>query len=91
MKISLKAIGYRNDWLCPCWKIPLRMGACGKAQISKVMHYNPDAAISVGYRVNPVQATRFCIRATPLIKEYINKGISRDDERLQKSYASAEK
>jgi hypothetical protein len=44
------------------------MGACGKAQISKVMHYNPDAAISVGYRVNPVQATRFCIRATPLIK-----------------------
>lgn len=45
--------------------------------------YNLDAIISVGYRVNSVQATHFRIWATALLKEYIIKGFVMDDERLK--------
>ena len=55
----------------------------GKTQTSKVKYYNLDAVISVGYRVNSAQATRFRIWATQLIKEYIIKGFAMDDERLK--------
>ena len=55
----------------------------GKTQTSKVKYYNLDAVISVGYRVNSVQATQFRIWATQLIKEYIIKGFAMDDERLK--------
>lgn len=46
-------------------------------------HYNLDAVISVGYRVNSSQATQFRIWATQLLKEYIIKGFTMDDERLK--------
>ena len=49
----------------------------------KVEYYNLDAVISVGYRVNSTQATQFRIWATKLIKEYIIKGFTMDDERLK--------
>ena len=55
----------------------------GKTQTSRVKYYNLDAVISVGYRVNSAQATQFRIWATQLIKEYIIKGFSMDDERLK--------
>lgn len=55
----------------------------GKTQTSKVKYYNLDAVISVGYRVNSVQATQFRIWATQLIKGYIIKGFAMDDERLK--------
>ena len=55
----------------------------GKTQTNKVKYYNLDAVISVGYRVNSAQATRFRIWATALIKEYIIKGFAMDDERLK--------
>lgn len=55
----------------------------GKTQTSKVKYYNLDAVISVGYRVNSAQATQFRIWATQLIKDYIIKGFSMDDERLK--------
>lgn len=45
--------------------------------------YNLDAIISVGYRVNSVQATNFRIWATERLKEYIIKGFTMDDERLK--------
>lgn len=45
--------------------------------------YNLDAIISVGYRVNSRQATQFRIWATKVLKEYIIKGFSMDDERLK--------
>ncbi len=53
----------------------------GKAY--QMQYYNLDAVISVGYRVNSAQATRFRIWATQLIKEYIIKGFAMDDERLK--------
>jgi hypothetical protein len=45
--------------------------------------YNLDAIISVGYRVNSIQATHFRIWATERLKEYIIKGFTMDDERLK--------
>lgn len=45
--------------------------------------YNLDAIISVGYRVNSAQATRFRVWATNTLKEYIIKGFIMDDERLK--------
>jgi len=49
----------------------------------KMEFYNLDAIISVGYRVNSVQATQFRIWATRTLKEYIIKGFVLDDERLK--------
>lgn len=45
--------------------------------------YNLDVIISVGYRVNSVQATRFRIWATQTLREFITKGFVLDDERLK--------
>jgi len=45
--------------------------------------YNLDMIISVGYRVNSLQATQFRIWATKTLKEYIIKGFVMDDERLK--------
>ncbi len=46
-------------------------------------YFNLDAIISVGYRVNSKQATKFRIWATKTLKEYIVKGFVLDDERLK--------
>jgi hypothetical protein len=55
----------------------------GKTQTKPVKFYNLDAVISVGYRVNSMQATQFRIWATERLKEYIIKGFTMDDERLK--------
>ena len=44
--------------------------------------YNLDAIISVGYRVNSLQATAFRKWATATLREYMVKGFVLDDERL---------
>jgi len=46
-------------------------------------HYNLDAIISVGYRVNSVKAVQFRKWATQALKEYIVKGFVLDDNRLK--------
>lgn len=48
-----------------------------------VEYYNLDAIISVGYRVNSLQGTRFRIWATTTLREYMVKGFVLDDERLK--------
>ena len=53
----------------------------------KVKHYNLDAIISVGYRVNSAKATQFRIWATQALKEYIIKGFVLDDHRLKQGQA----
>lgn len=47
-----------------------------------VKHYNLDAIISVGYRINSLRGTQFRIWATQKLREYIIKGFAMDDERL---------
>jgi hypothetical protein len=49
----------------------------------EIEFYNLDAIISVGYRVNSVQATQFRIWATQTLREFITKGFVLDDERLK--------
>ena len=48
-----------------------------------VSYYNLDVIISVGYRVNSVQATQFRIWATKTLKNFIIKGFALDEERLK--------
>ncbi len=49
----------------------------------RTRHYNLDAIISVGYRVQSHTATRFRQWATQQLREYIVKGFVLDDERLK--------
>ncbi|HBH46604.1 MAG: cell filamentation protein Fic [Candidatus Jacksonbacteria bacterium RIFOXYC2_FULL_44_29] len=51
-----------------------------------IKFYNLDAILSVGYRVNSVQATQFRIWATERLKEYIIKGFTMNDEKLKDPY-----
>ena len=56
----------------------------GTRQVSrKLKHYNLDAIIAVGYRVNSKRATQFRIWATQILKEYIVKGFALNDERMK--------
>lgn len=48
-----------------------------------IQFYNLDAIISVGYRVNSIQATHFRRWATERLKEYLIKGFAMDDKRLK--------
>jgi len=46
----------------------------GKTQINKIILYNLDVIISVGYRVKSKEGTQFRIWATQILKEYLLKG-----------------
>ena len=48
-----------------------------------IKHFNLDAIIAVGYRVNSKRATQFRIWATAILKEYIVKGFALNDERMK--------
>lgn len=70
-----------------CAKIAL-VQTEGSRQVKRnVDFYNLDAIISVGYRVNSHQATKFRIWATGVLKEYMIKGFVLDDERLKQGEA----
>ncbi|MDH4319515.1 MAG: virulence protein RhuM/Fic/DOC family protein [Desulfobulbaceae bacterium] len=45
-------------------------------------HYNLDAILSVGYRVNSGQATKFRIWATKILREHLTREWSRDQRRI---------
>ena len=49
----------------------------------RVKHYNLDAIISVGYRVNSKKATDFRIWATSVLHNYLTKGIAINKRRLE--------
>ncbi len=55
----------------------------GREVRREIEFYNLDAIISVGYRVNSVQATQFRIWATQTLREFVIKGFVLDDERLK--------
>jgi hypothetical protein len=52
-------------------------------KVYQTKHYNLDAIISVGYRVNSYQATQFRIWATHTLKEFLTKGFVINDVRLK--------
>ncbi len=56
----------------------------GARQVRRsIDHYNLDAIIAVGYRVNSKKATRFRQWATRTLKEYIQKGFVLNDELMK--------
>ena len=56
----------------------------GKRQVSRrVKHYNLDAIISVGYRVNSKRGTQFRIWATKLLRDHLVKGHTINEKRLK--------
>ena len=55
----------------------------GKTQSNITRVYNLDVIISVGYRVKSLRGTQFRIWATGILKEYIRKGFTLDDDCLK--------
>ena len=52
-------------------------------KVYKTQHYNLDAIISVGYRVNSNQATQFRIWATNILKKHLVDGYTINEKRLK--------
>jgi hypothetical protein len=58
----------------------------GKREVQRILKfYNLDVIISVGYRVKSHRGTQFRIWATQLIKEYLVKGFTLNDEKLKET------
>ena len=56
----------------------------GSRQVRRqVEHYNLDAVISVGYRVNSTRATRFRQWATSVLRQHLVQGYSLNQRRLE--------
>ena len=56
----------------------------GKRQVRrKIIFYNLDAIISVGYRVNSIRGTRFRQWATQRLKDYLVEGYAINEQRLK--------
>ena len=56
----------------------------GERQVRRTVdHYNLDAIIAVGYRVNSKKATRFRQWATKTLREYIQKGFVINDDMMK--------
>ena len=55
----------------------------GKTQTKEVKHYTLDVIISVGYRVKSKEGTKFRIWANKILKEYLIKGYTLNQKRLQ--------
>jgi len=68
------------------------MGSNGK-QLYKTKFYNLDAILSVGYRVNSTNATKFRIWANGILKDYLLHGytVNQRFERLENRVAETEK
>jgi prophage maintenance system killer protein len=50
----------------------------------RIKHYNLDAIISVGYRVNSIRGTQFRIWANKILKEYLIQGYSINERALKR-------
>ena len=56
----------------------------GKRKITRsIEYYNLDVIIAVGYRVNSIKGTQFRIWATKKLNEYLVKGYTINEKRLQ--------
>ena len=64
-------------------KIALVQNEGGRQVKRNVSHYNLDAIISIGYRINSQKATKFRIWVTSVLREYIQKGFIVDKERME--------
>ena len=78
----LKSI-YESGELSPQSVVAKYATTASDGKTYQVEHYNLDAIISVGYRINSIRGTQFRIWATQRLREYIIKGFALDDARLK--------
>lgn len=63
----------------------------GKRQVKRSLrHYNLDAIISVGYRVNSSRATHFRQWATRVLREHLTQGYTLNHQRFEQNAAELE-
>ncbi|WP_340156297.1 virulence protein RhuM/Fic/DOC family protein [uncultured Winogradskyella sp.] len=63
----------------------------GKREVNrKVLFYNLDAIISVGYRVNSKRGTQFRIWANSILKDYLVQGYAINQKRLEQKEQEVE-
>ncbi len=63
----------------------------GQRQVQrKLKHYNLDAIISVGYRVNSTRATAFRQWATRVLREHLTQGYTLNRQRFEQNAAELE-
>ena len=55
----------------------------GKVQSREVAYYNLDMILAIGYRVRSPRGVQFRKYASTVLKEYLIKGFSMDDDRLK--------
>jgi hypothetical protein len=80
--------------VCSILELTTPHGAiAGKTQVQQVKIYNLDAILSVGYRVNSVNATLFRKWANSVLKDYILRGyaINQRFERIEQRLTANEK
>ncbi len=80
--------------VCSILELTTPHGAiAGKTQVQSVKIYNLDAILSVGYRVNSVNATLFRKWANSVLKDYILRGyaINQRFERIEQRIAENER
>jgi len=78
---------YKSDELdekSTCAKIAQVQKEANRTVKRKIKFYNLDVIIAVGYRVNSKRGTEFRIWANQLIKEYLIKGFTVNQEKLKK-------
>lgn len=56
----------------------------------QVLHYNLDAILSVGYRVNSKRGTQFRQWASTVLREHLTRGFSLDRQRFEQNAAELE-
>src|SRR6187402_447100 len=66
-----------------CAKIAQVQKEGSKAVKREILHYNLDAIISVGYRVNSKRGTQFRQWATQRLKDHLVKGYTINQKRLE--------
>jgi len=58
----------------------------GRQITRKIKHYNLDAMIAVGYRINSVIGTQFRQWATKTLRTHIVKGYTINEQLIKKNY-----
>ncbi|MEE1069414.1 MAG: virulence RhuM family protein [Paludibacteraceae bacterium] len=72
------------DVVCRKFRHTTQHGAIeGKTQTKEVTFYNLDAIISVGYRVNSIQATQFRQWCTAVLRQFAIRGYVIDKKRME--------
>ena len=78
-----------KEVVCKEFLLTTQHGAIlGKTQINKIILYNLDVIISVGYRVKSKQGTQFRIWATNVLRDYLLKGYAMNQrmDRIENNY-----